>query len=195
MVRKLGLFAVLVILTSLLSGCVVIHPDGQWQLTLAPQSLPTSTVVPQQSAGGSSGTSAGVSQGSTEPALPGGQLTSGPWKVQVERAYTLSRLSDGARPGAGKQFLLVDMAFQNTGLSAALLVFPKYFPLKNATGGAVSPFPTKLTSLNARSVRPVAARLGENTTLVYAIPADSGNYLLTFAPGQGASRPMSWLVP
>ena len=193
--RKLGLFAVLVIAATLLGGCVVVRPDGQWHVALAPQPLPTSTVVPQRSAGGGSGTSSGGSQGSTEPALPGGQLTSGPWKVQAERVYAASKLPDGTKPGVGRQFMFVDLTFQNTGLSAALLVFPKYFTLTTATGATVKPFPTKMTSLNAQSVRPVAARLGQNTTLVYAIPTDSGNYTLTFAPGQGASRPMRWLVP
>jgi len=193
--RNLVLLAGMAIVALLLGGCVVVQPDGQWHLALTPPSLPTSTVLPQPAAAVAAGTPSSATQGSGEPALPGGELTSGPWKVQVERVYAASVLPDGSKPPAAQQFMLVDLAFQNTEFSAALVVAAKHFSLKTAAGAAVKPFPTKLGSFNARSLRPIASRLGQNTTMVYAIPRGSGNYTLTFAPGQGADSPMRWLVP
>ena len=190
--RNLGLLAGMAIVALLLGGCVVVQPDGQWHLALKPPSLPTSTVLPQPAVAVAAGTPSVRTRGSSEPALPGGELTSGPWKVQVERVYAASVLPDGSKP---RQFMLVDLTFQNTEFSAALVVAAKYFSLKTATGVTVKPFPTKLGSFNARSLRPIASRLGQNTTMVYAIPSDSGNYTLTFVPGQGANGPMRWLVP
>jgi hypothetical protein len=153
--------------------------------------MPTSTV----SVEGSSATSSAGSKGVVEPALPGTQIQSGPWKVQVENVRLNSRLPDGTKAPAGKQFMMVDLAFQNTGLSAALGVFPKQFTLRDASGAAIKQFPSSLPAFNARSIRPVAAGMGQNTTMVYAIPTGSGNYTLTFAPGQGANKTMAWLVP
>lgn len=132
--------------------------------------------------------------GSATPSMAGSQLTSGPWKVLLERVTVTHSLPDGAKAAAGTQLMLVDIGFQNAGLSSALHVLPKQFTLKDASGKTLKPFATSLPAFNAQSMRPLDARLGQTTTFAYQIASGSSGYVFTFAPGQG-STPMRWAVP
>jgi hypothetical protein len=193
MSRKVAALIALALLATALGGCVIVRPDGQWQLSVTPQALPTSTVTVEGPSGGSAPAPAAPSR--ADASLPGTKLESGPWRVQVEQARMVSKLPDGTRASGGKQLMTVDLAFENNGFSAALLVFPKYVTLRDASGKTIKPVPTSLAAFNAQTVRPISSRTGQVTTMVYAIPKGSGSYVLSFAPGQGANKPMAWIVP
>ena len=198
MAHRIALLGTVLWCAALLAGCVAVQPkpDGSFSVSLFPPSsveVTGSTRVTGSSTGASSSTpTTGTGSG---PALPGATLISGPWKVQVERTDEPKSLPDGSRPHGGKRFVVVNVAINNVGMSAALIVRPEQFKLKDTHGVTIRPFPTSLSAFNAREVRPIEAGMGGYTEFVYEVPAGSSEYGFIVTPKQGATNSMSWIVP
>jgi hypothetical protein len=199
MFRRFALLGASLSCAVLLSGCLAVQqlPNGQLSVTPVIPGV-TSTATPVSLGDGTAAgapAKKGEASVSATASMVGSQLESGPWKVLLEKAASARSLPDGKKPSVGKQLIVIDVAFRNTGLSSALQVLPKHFSLKDASGNTLKPFATSLAAFNAQSMRPLDARLGQTTTFVYEIPSGSSGYVFTFAPGQGATSPMRWAVP
>jgi hypothetical protein len=198
MLKRAILLSTVLCCAALLAGCVAVRftSDGKPSMSLVwpgsqeitASSVPSGSVVVTQS-------SAGQEPRQPGPAMPGKELTSGPWKVQVESTNAPKSLPDGARPGGGKHFLVVNVSIRNVGYSAALIVRPSQFRLVASGGSAVKPYPTRLAAFNARDVRPVDVGMGRFTQFVYELPAGASGYTFVVTPQQGAADSMSWIVP
>jgi hypothetical protein len=198
MLKRAILLCTAFCLATMLAGCVAVKftSDGKPSMSLvwpgskeltAPPPPSGSVVVSQSPTNHDSGRSG--------PAMPGKELTSGPWNVQVESTDAPKSLPDGARPHGGKHFLLVNVSIRNVGYSAALVVRPSQFRLVAAGGSAVKPYSTRLAAFNARDVRPVDVGMGRFTQFVYELPAGASGYTFVVTPQQGATGSMSWIVP
>lgn len=195
--RAILLFAALCC-AAMLAGCVAVKftSDGKPSASLVwPGSseitgppVPSGSVVVSQS-------SAGQEPSRPGPAMPGKELTSGPWKVQVESTDAPKSLPDGAKPRGGKHFLVVNVSIRNIGYSAALIARPSQFRLVAPDGSLVKPYPTRLAAFNARDVRPVDVGMGRFTQFVYELPVGASGYTFVVTPQQGAAGSMSWIVP
>ncbi|HEY5540289.1 MAG TPA: DUF4352 domain-containing protein [Coriobacteriia bacterium] len=204
MLRRSAVLGMLVCCLALSAGCVFAQskPDGSWSLSLLPLSFPTTTTARSTASGAGTSTTAtspasgGRGVGSAGgPFYVGKTLQSGPWRVVVESTESPKRLEDDSKPSASKKFLVVDVAIRNAGAGAALTVLPTQFALRNSANHVVDPFPTKLGSYNAQSVRPIGMALGGFTSFVYEVPSDTSVYTFAVTPKQGASGSMRWRVP
>jgi hypothetical protein len=200
--RRTIFMAALVAISLALSGCLAIQPKpggGVSYSIVAPGQAPTQTVQSGSSSSGSApgGATSGGTQGKTVagPRPVGVLQQSGPWKVNVQSAETAAKLPDGAKAAGGREFLLVDVTVQNAGTSAALIVRPNQFELKDSHGAQIKTYRTSLDAFNAQGVRPIDVAMGGSTTFVYEVPKGSSGYGFVVTPKQGATGSMSWIVP
>ena len=125
----------------------------------------------------------------------GEKLTAGAWTVTVENAKRTSGKVGGSKPGAGKEFLLVDVGFENKGTDA-LEVRPKDFELTDPSGALVPIADVSKAAYNASSMRPLMGRFGTSTVFVYQVPKGSVRYTFAFSPLiAGAKKRLEWRVP
>ncbi|MDP1794930.1 MAG: DUF4352 domain-containing protein [Acidimicrobiales bacterium] len=161
-----------------LSGCIRISG------TLPASSLP----APTQAA-------AAAEAKPVTHAVVGEELTHGAWTVTVEAAQRTADKLGGVKPPDGRDFLTVDVGFENKGTDS-LEVRPEDFQLLDAAGAPMPMAPMKKPAFNANSMRPLMPRFGTSTVFVYTVPRGSSRYALVFTPGgaRGKAR-LEWQVP
>ncbi len=123
----------------------------------------------------------------------GEKLKVGPWTVTVEQAQRTAEKVGGVKPAAGRQFLVVDIGFENKGTDA-LEVRAQDFELTDSRGAVVPLAKMSKPAFNASSMRPLLPQFGTSTALVFEIPKGWGSYTLAFTPGPKKIR-MEWRVP
>jgi hypothetical protein len=127
--------------------------------------------------------------------LVGEKLTAGAWTVTVEDAKRTSGRVGGSKPAAGKEFLLVDVGFENKGTDS-LEVRPEDFELTDPSGATVPMADVSKPAYNASSMRPLMGRFGTSTVFVYQVPKRSVRYTFAFSPpGVGDKARLEWRVP
>ena len=196
LLRCVVLLAAMACCLVLLTACVTVQSDGSWSLSLLPRSVPpTQTANTAAGTVQSKGAMPAVGQPG-KPAYPGKTQDNKPWNVLVQTEDSPTSLADGAKPAAGKTFMVLDVSIRNSGAGNALVVEPRMFALRDASDRPVAPYPTKLEAYNAISVKPINVAMGGSTAFVYEVPSDSvARYVFTVSPTQPPVKPMSWYVP
>ncbi len=125
----------------------------------------------------------------------GEKLTAGAWTVTVEDAKRTGDRVGGSKPGAGNDFLLVVVGFENKGTDS-LEVRPGDFELTDPSGATVAMADIPKPAYNANSMRPLMGRFGTSTVFVYRIPKGSVRYTFAFSPpNAGDKARLEWRVP
>lgn len=177
--RAATLLTIATLLAVLLGGCI--------QVT-----LPMKESSAQKSAKGGKAPSTTTDN---SPALPGTELTAGPWKAEVLRATRTKKGPGNAKPGAGKDWLLVDAVFRNIKMADALVLDLRHVSLADATGKSI-PLAGNAPGYNGSGMRPISPGYGGGSVFAYRIPAGSAGYVWTFSPKvEGKERKLSWGVP
>ena len=126
-------------------------------------------------------------------AVVGEKLSAGTWTVTVEAAKRTEKSVGDVKPGAGQEFLTVDVGFENKG-TEALEVRPQDFKLTDPSGAVVPQAKISKAAYNANSMRPLLARFGTSTVFVYEVPNGLVRYTFAFLP-PGQKTRLEWQVP
>lgn len=182
MTRRIAILVALASCTALLGGCIAIpmgvQTGGGTSAATTPAGGPSNAAHP-----------------SADTAAVGQTLTAGALKVTVQSAKTARTLPTGQKAPSGKEFLLVEIDFQNQTTEAVVIV-PADFKLASQSGKSVAPASPVPSAFNAQQMRPLNPAFGTSTVFVYQVPAGSLGYTFSYTPQIVGKKPtLRWTVP